>query len=116
MVVRIGCSDTVIRRRCMPADALPVRALPRRLRSCVGLSESVSPSPSGRSERGEILGFRFCIWAKPRRGGNFPPQEYSKPIYFSALMVELYTGLSSFYEIFNPWEMNLNMVRSTSLY
>ena len=25
-------------------------------------------------------------------------------------MVELYTGLSSFYEIFNPWEMNLNIV------
>ena len=31
-------------------------------------------------------------------------------------MVELYTGLSSFYEIFNPWEMDLNMVRNTSLY
>ena len=30
-------------------------------------------------------------------------------------MVELYTGLSSFYEIFNPWEMNLN-ITSTSLH
>ena len=24
--------------------------------------------------------------------------------------MELYIGLSSFYEIFNPWEMNLNIL------
>ena len=32
-----------------------------------------------------------------------------KSIYFSAPLVELYIGLTPFYEIFNPWEMNLNI-------
>lgn len=33
----------------------------------------------------------------------------SESIQLSALLVELYIGLTSFYEIFNPWEMNLNI-------
>lgn len=55
------------------------------------------------------------MWAQTRRGGYTLPRISSKLIYFSALMVELYIGLSSFYEIFNPWEMNLNILRNTSL-
>ena len=94
------------------ADALPVRALPRNPALAFGCQDRlfrfVLPVLS---ERGEILGFRSCVyWVKTRRGGTTLPRQYSKPIYFSALMVELYTGLSSFYEIFNPWEMNLNIV------
>ncbi len=107
-VVGFGCSEVLV------CDVPSARRRPSRSgvtaesRSCVRMSGSSVPFRlaclvgEGRDSRLPLL----CIWVKTRRGGTTLPRQYSKPIYFSALMVELYTGLSSFYEIFNPWEMN----------
>ena len=76
---------------------------------CSGFA--VRPGEEGRDSR---LPLQICGLIA-RRGEHFRRVILSKPIYFSAPEVELYIGLSSFYEIFNPWEMNLN-ITSTSLH
>ena len=70
---------------------------------CSGFA--VHPGEEGRDSR---LPLQICGLIA-RRGEHFRRVILSKPIYFSAPEVELYIGLSSFYEIFNPWEMNLNI-------
>ena len=70
---------------------------------CSGFA--VRPGEEGRDSR---LPLQICGLIA-RRGEHFRRVILSKPIYFSAPEVELYIGLSSFYEIFNPWEMNLNI-------
>ena len=52
-----------------------------------------------------------CVFVRliVRRVEIFLPRIFLQSIYFFARTEKLYIGLSSFYQIFNPWEMNCDI-------